>query len=287
MSSNFFKSTAVVQEREVRIINSNEIVAKKLENIAQYVQNDTEGEMENVFSEGIGATEVAVLLNDGESENDGFAETDFGAEKGSKADMQIISKNASDIIQKANEEAEQILADARIEALAIKNEASKAGSEQGYAEGLKKGTDEMNRKSAELDQMKKDLEADYRSVVEELEPRLVDVITEVYEHVLGVVLEEHREIVIHLVNSTLFQMEGVKKFLLHVSKDDYPYISMQKKELVAGTGIATENVEVVEDFSMKKGQCIIETDGAIFDCGFKTQMEELRKQFKLLSYEQN
>ena len=287
MSSNFFKSTAVVQEREVRIINSNEIVAKKLENIAQYVQNDTEGEMENVFSEGIGATEVAVLLNDGESENDSFAETDFGAEKGSKADMQIISKNASDIIQKANEEAEQILADARIEALAIKNEASKAGSEQGYAEGLKKGTDEMNRKSAELDQMKKDLEADYRSVVEELEPRLVDVITEVYEHVLGVVLEEHREIVIHLVNSTLFQMEGVKKFLLHVSKDDYPYISMQKKELVAGTGIATENVEVVEDFSMKKGQCIIETDGAIFDCGFKTQMEELRKQFKLLSYEQN
>lgn len=286
MSSNFFKSTAVVQEREVRIINSNEIVAKKLENIAQYVKNDTEGEVENVFSEGIGATEVAVLLNDSENENSSFTETDFGAEKGSKADMQIISKNASDIIQKANEEAEQILADARIEALAIKNEASKAGSEQGYAEGLKKGTDETNRKSAELDQMKKDLESDYRNVVEELEPRLVDVITDVYEHVLGVVLEEHREIVVHLVNSTLFQMEGVKKFLLHVSKDDYPYISMQKKELVAGTGIAAENVEVVEDFSMKKGQCIIETDGAIFDCGFKTQMEELRKQFKLLSYEQ-
>lgn len=287
MSSNFFKSAAVVQEREVRIINSNEIVAKKLENIAQYVQNDTEGELENVFSEGIGATEVAVLLNDSEGENAGFADSDLVAEKGSKADMQIISKNASDIIQKANEEAEQILADARIEALTIKNEASKAGNEQGYAEGLKKGTEEMNRKSAELDRLKIDLEADYRNVVEELEPRLVDVITDVYEHVLGIVLEEHREIVIHLVNSTLFKMEGVKKFLLHVSKDDYPYISMQKKELVAGTGIAAENVEVVEDFSMKKGQCIIETDGAIFDCGFKTQMEELRKQFKLLSYEQN
>ena len=49
LSSNFFKSTAVVQEREVRIINSNEIVAKKLENIAQYVKNDTEGEVENVL----------------------------------------------------------------------------------------------------------------------------------------------------------------------------------------------------------------------------------------------
>ncbi|MBQ8246807.1 MAG: hypothetical protein IJZ42_06715 [Lachnospiraceae bacterium] len=287
MSSNFFKSSAVVQEREVRIINSNEIVAKKLESIAQYVKNDAEGELEGVFSEGIEATEVAVLLNDAEgTEDNGFSEGVITAEKGSKADMQITSKNASDIIQKANDEAAQIISEARKEALEIKNEASKSGYEQGYAEGIQKSTAELEKQSEELEKMKKDLESDYRNVVEELEPHLVDVITEVYEHVLGITLDEHREIVMHLINSTLFQMEGVKKFLLHVSKDDYPYISMQKKELVSGTGIGAENVEIVEDFSMKKGQCIIETDGAIFDCGFKTQMEELRKQLKLLSYEQ-
>lgn len=286
MSSNFFKSNAVVQEREVRIINSNDIVAKKLESIAKFVENDTEGQLEGVFSEGIEATEVAVLLNDAEEENSGFEEGVVIADRGSKADMQITSRAASDIIRAANEEAEQILTNARKEALEIKNEASKAGREQGYAEGLQKGKAELEQKTKELEQMKADLEADYRGVVEELEPHLVDVITEVYEHVLGISLDEHREIVMHLINSTLFQMEGVKKFLLHVSKNDYPYVSMQKKELVSGTGIAVENVEIVEDFSMKKGQCIIETDGAIFDCGFKTQMEELRKQLKLLSYEQ-
>lgn len=286
MSSNFFKSSAVVQEREVRIINSNDIVAQKLESIAQYMRNDAEGEAEGVFSEGIGATEVAVLLDDADEITSDFAEGILSSDKGSKADMQITSKTASDIIQKANEEAETILANARKEALEIKNEASRAGKEQGYAEGIKKGEEELLHKKTELEKMKKDLEADYRNVVEELEPRLVDVITEVYEHVLGIMLDEHREIVLHLVNSTLLKMEGVKKFLLHVSKDDYPYISMQKKGLVAGTGIAAEHVEIVEDFSMKKGQCIIETDGAIFDCGFKTQMEELRKQLKILSYEQ-
>ena len=286
MSSNFFKSSAVVQEREVRIINSNDIVAKKLENIAQYVKEDKEGTLEGVFSEGIGATEVAVLLKDGEEVTSDLTEGIVTADVGSKADMQITSKMASDIVQKANEEAEEILSAARKEALEIKNEASKAGQEQGYAEGLKKGEAELSHKMQELDRMKKDLEDDYRNVVEELEPRLVDAITDVYEHVLGIVLEEHREILLHLVNTTLFQMEGVKKFLLHVSKDDYPYISMQKKGLVAGTGITAENVEVIEDFSMKKGQCIIETDGAIFDCGFKTQMEELRKQLKILSYQQ-
>ena len=285
MSSNFFKSSAVVQEREVRIINSNDIVAKKLESIAQMVKEYTAGELEDVFSEGIGATEVAVLLAEDEEADSHFEDGLGGLDKGSKADMQITSKAASDIIQKANEEAEQILNSAKKEALQIKDEAAKAGKEQGYAEGLKKGTDEMSHKQQELERMKQELEADYRAVVEELEPKLVDVITDVYEHVFGVVLEEHREIVLHLINTTLFQMDGVRKFLLHVSKDDYPYISMQKKELVAGTGIATENVDIVEDFSMRKGQCIIETDGAIFDCGFKTQLEELRKQLKLLSYE--
>lgn len=285
MSSNFFKSSAVVQEREVRIINSNDIVAKKLENTVRYVPNDMGSDIPAGFSEGIQASEVEVLFGE-EGMPVVSQPDDFTSNVGSKADMQITSKTASDIVQKANEEAEMILADARKEALEIKNEASRVGSEQGYKEGMKKGADELAYKTHELEQMKADLEADYRAVVEELEPKLVDVITDVYEHVLGVVLEDHREIVLHLVNTTLFQMEGVKKFLLHVSKDDYPYVSMQKKELVAGTGIAPENVEVVEDFSMKKGQCIIETDGAIFDCGFKTQLEELRKQIKILSYEQ-
>lgn len=286
MSSNFFKSSAVVQEREVRIINSNDIVAKKLESIAQMVKEDAAGEIEDVFSEGIGATEVAVLLAEEEESGMHPEEGIEVSDKGSKTDLQLTGKTASDIIRKANEEAEQILNNAKKEALQIKEEASRAGKEQGYAEGLKKGADELSHKQQEIEQMKKDLEEDYRAVVDELEPKLVDAITDVYEHVFGIILEEHREIVVHLINTTLFQMDGVRKFLLHVSKDDYPYISMQKKELVAGTGIATENVDIVEDFSMRKGQCIIETDGAIFDCGFKTQLEELRKQLKILSYEQ-
>lgn len=285
MSSNFFKSSAVVQEREVRIINSNDIVAKKLENAVRYIPNNVENGTSTGFAEGIQASEVEVLFGEEGASGDLQAEY-LVSNVGSKADMQITSKTASDIVQKANEEAEMILANARKEAAEIRNEASRVGSEQGYKEGMKKGADELAYKTQELEQMKADLEEDYRAVVEELEPKLVDVITDVYEHVLGVVLEEHREIILHLVNTTLFQMEGVKKFLLHVSKDDYPYVSMQKKELVAGTGIAPENVEVVEDFSMKKGQCIIETDGAIFDCGFKTQLEELRKQLKILSYEE-
>lgn len=287
MSSNFFKSSAVVRGQETRIINSNEIVAKKLEEIAQFVEKDVSGETSDLFSAGIPAAEVAVLLD--ESDEGVY----FPAEKteteeehsGHKADIQMTNKVASDILAQANAEAEQILADARREAEELKKAASREGSAQGYAEGKKQADELMQRQSVEFAQRKKELEDDYRLKVEELEPQLMDVLTGIYEHILGVDLSEHRDIVVHLVNTTLFKLEGVKKFLLHVSKEDYPYASMQKKEMVAGTGISVENVEVVEDFSMKKGQCIIETDGGIFDCGFQTQMEQLRKELKLLSYE--
>lgn len=287
MSSNFFKSSVVVREQETRIINSNEIVAKKLEEIARYVEEAPAETVSDVFSEGIAATEVAVLLDETDDGNYFPVETAELQEEtvGHKADIQMTNKAASDILAQANAEAEQILANARREAEELKKAASQEGSAKGYAEGKKQADDLIQRQSVEFAQRKKELEDEYRLKVEELEPQLMDILTGIYEHVLGVDLTEHRDIVVHLVNSTLFKLEGVKKFLLHVSKEDYPYASMQKKEMVAGTGISVDNVEVVEDFSMKKGQCIIETDGGIFDCGFQTQMEQLRKELKLLSYE--
>ena len=60
---------------------------------------------------------------------------------------------------------------------------------------------------------------------------------------------------------------------------------MKKKSLVEGTGIAPECIELVEDFALQKGNCIIETDGGIFDCGLQTQMENLRKELQMLSYQ--
>ncbi len=291
MSNNFFKSSSVVQESEVRVINSNDIVAKQLESIVQYVNRDDTENVENVFSQGIGAKEVAVLLKETEGDPE-VVESIIKSDKSDRTEAQIVSEIASDLIGQATLEAEEIVESAKKEALEIKNEAFQAGSEQGYEEGLRKGKEEialekkkLEQQEKELEQRKKDLEAEYRNLANELEPQLVDVITGVYEHVLGATLEEHREIVLHLVNSTLFQMDSSKKFVLHVSKEDYPFISLKKKELVSGTGTSVDNLEIMEDFSMKRGQCIIETAGAIFDCGFKTQMEELRKELKLLSYE--
>ena len=284
MSSNFIKSSSVIQEKKVRIINSNDIVAKQLEKISDFVKNDASEAFRDSFAEGISAREVAVLLEDVPVNGENNVGTGFENAE-SIGDVKLQSQMASDVLQQANEDARQIREKALQEAEEIKLEAFDKARSEGYAAGVAQAEAEIDEKRKEIEKLRKDLEDEYRLKVEEIEPHLVDVITGVYEHVFKVNLSEQSEIVIHLINSTLLKLEGVRTFLLHVSKEDYPYVSMQKKTLIAGTAISSENVEIIEDFTMTKGQCLIETDGVIFDCGFGTHLERLKKELVLLSYE--
>jgi flagellar assembly protein FliH len=80
-------------------------------------------------------------------------------------------------------------------------------------------------------------------------------------------------------------IEGSGTYLIHISKEDFPFASMQKKELVKGTNINLDNVELLEDVTLNKNECMIETGNGVFDCSLGTQLEALNEQLRLLSYE--
>ncbi len=62
---------------------------------------------------------------------------------------------------------------------------------------------------------------------------------------------------------------------------------MQKKEIQAESVAGNATVEIIEDISLRKNECLIETEGGIFDCGLGTQLSELSRKLKLLSYEKD
>ena len=72
-----------------------------------------------------------------------------------------------------------------------------------------------------------------------------------------------------------------------------PSINLRYKSLLltcllilsAGAVAPNATVEIVKDITLGKGECLIETEGGIFDCGLGTQLSELRQKLKLLSYE--
>ena len=128
------------------------------------------------------------------------------------------------------------------------------------------------------------LEAQYQQSFEEMEPMLVDTITGIYEHIFHVELGSHREILEHLISNTVHKLEGGHSFLIHVSKDDYSFVNMQKKQILNGAVSGTDTVDVVEDMTLAKNQCMIETDSGIFDCGLDTQLSALRQKLMLLAW---
>lgn len=285
MSSNLLKQGygfSVSQTEEKRIIDTNELAARRLEELAEARNRQTQREEEqDGFVQGLEAEDVSALLEN----TDGKAQV-LKAEVpmvDTAALLEEAKGQAREILDEAKAQADQLVQEALEQAEISKKAVLDEARMNGYRDGSEKAKAEAESLKQQLKSREKALEAEYQNALEQMEPQLVEAITGIYEHVFHVELYAYREILVHLIASTLRKVDGNKEFLVHVSKEDYPYVNMQKRQLQAGmTGGVS--LEIIEDVTMEKNACMIETEGGIFDCGLGTQLEELRKRLMLLSY---
>ena len=280
MSSNFIKGGFVVVSSEKKVkIDSNERLAKRLEELAAAQKTEKEPEAEEAeegFVEGIASVQLEQLVAD---------------EEGNLHLPEPKNEDGEKILAEAREEAERILQEAQSkieqqEALAAEN-----GYQKGYEEGFRAAEGDCKTK---YDQMQRDLEKKsreldvrYQSAMEELEPAMVDTLTEIYEHVLGIRLAEDKKTILFLLNRALQNMESGRNYMIHVSLEDYEEVVAGKEMIASGSGISVDAIEIIEDNTMKKNDCLIESDCGIFDCGLGVQFSLLKNQLKILSYEKN
>lgn len=274
MSSGLVKQMfMVVQSEEKRVISADELLQKRQADLARWQQEaDAEG-----FVSGLEAEEIEPA-GDGES----------NIIKSRESADQIIENAqaaAQTALAAAQAEAESIRQEAAAQAEAEKNRVLEEARQQGYSEGLAKAQAEAEAVRREYREKEEQLEQYYQQQIEEMEPQMVDTISAIYEHILHVDLQSYREILGHLISDTLRKLEGGHDFMIHVSKEDYPYVSMQKKEILTGAVAANCNVEVVEDLTLAKNECLIETDSGIYDCGLETQLDELKRKLMLLAWQ--
>ena len=288
MYNNLYKSSYVNQEQKVRIIESNDLVAKKLDSIANSVIMDNDDEVNDQIVQDVSAANVANLLRDeteGNVKNFDVTQTINSRKPMSKESIQIANNMSSDIIARANTEAEKIVREATLEAESIKEKAYKAARAAGYDDGLNAGKEALVEKELLLNKQKEEMIEEYRAKIDEIEPALVDVLTDIYEHVFQVDFSDRKEVIYHLAKNTLASMETGKTYTLRLSPDDFNFLSMQKRELVKGSGIPVDALEFVEDKSLTQGHAFIETGGGIFDCSVTTHLDNLRKTLQVLSFE--
>ena len=274
--SGLLKSNWVyVNPTETRVIDTNAMVESKLKELSEKLsaQTRTDDEFADGFTQGIDAKQVAELVGE---------------------DNQIIGGNApvepqgptqEELMQQAAAEIENMKQQAIAEIQNARQQAVEEGRKQGYQEGLDSVAQQQTALNSEYEAKAAQLEEEYSSKVKELEPKFIDTLTDIYEHIFQVSLKNSRELVVHLLANTMRNLEGGNGYLIHVSKDDYPFVSMQKKELVKGTSIDPEDMDIIEDATLDRSECMIETGNGVFDCSLGTQLEALNEELRLLAYE--
>ena len=316
---NLLKTSYVnISNKDKRVIDMNALMEKKLEIMrekelerqeaefslgldadvvedGEYIGERPEGEagdFEGLFRDESGAGEQEGTAED--AAEGGEAE----AKQRPKPVRQAQRADASAFIEKANREAAQILEDAEREAAGIIENAKEEAQQtrqavyeeahgQGYADGHAEAEKELEAAKAELKQTENELRAQYAELFDSAEADLVETITDIYQYIFDVDLSSQRQILTHLIETTMRRIEGTRSYLIHVSPDDVAFVGMQKKTLEAAATIPDSVVEIIEDISLSKNQCYIETDGGIFDCGLDTELTELTGKIRLLSYEKN
>lgn len=248
-----------------KIIDYNELIAEKLNKLQQLsnVSSNTEEDSEeNEFKAGLLAREV-------EFTNEEVIE-----------EPEITPE---EILENAKEEAKQIIEEAKEQAEQLKHQAYQEGSKQGYNDGYNRSLADLDEQKANLEAEKLKLSKEYNEQLNEMEPMLVNAITTVVENVFKIKFEDNRNIIVHLVKIALGRIESSKDFLVKVSKTDYPYV-LKYKEVLEKTVTKATNIEVIEEVTLAKNQCLIETDGGVFDCSLDVQLDNLTKTLKILSH---
>ncbi len=271
--SNLYKQRYVYSDNfSKRVINSNAKIAERLEELQREERMkaqipDPQG-IADGFMVGLNAEEVDAVPKEPVISPEEI--------------RRMAQEEADDLLADARKQAEMILADAGGQADAIREEARQSGYEQGHQEGTARAEEELAKLRSQMEEEGRQLEADYRQKVQELEPYLVDIVSDVFEKVFQVQFADKKEILIYLIEKVILNAEGTKEFQVRVSRADYDFVESRKDEISNQVG-ASVNIEIMADASLQERQCMIETDSGVFECGVDIQLENLLGTLKSLS----
>lgn len=265
--SNLVKQYFVVNSsKETRVINSNERVEQRLRELRE--QQQREQNPEDYFQEGfMEGLKVDVVEVEPEVTPEELLED--------------ARNQAEQIVKEAQEKADALMDDAVNQADALFEEKKQAG----YDAGLRMGQEECDRRREQLESeanaQREQLQKEYDSKYESMESDLIDAITQVFDKVFHIQFEDKREILLHLVENTLKNVEIGKKFRIHVSESNCRFMESHLGDIRENIGNDVE-VEIVNDTKLGTGDCQIETNFGIFDCGIDMELSNLIKDIRSL-----
>ena len=202
------------------------------------------------------------------AENTAFAEI-----KRQTDDAQIIKADAEnyaqEILSKARAEAQEILAEAEQQRAKIESEAKEQGFEQGHSEGYEKGADEAVMQRRE-------------EILTETESQIVELVILMARKVIKILSDNQKNVVMANTLSALKKVRTRGEVTLRVNLEDVKLTTAHINEFIQHV----ENVKgitVLEDSTVEKGGCVVETDFGSIDARISSQLTELENKILEIS----
>lgn len=249
----------------------------ELEEEAERFRQQFEKEKEEMIrrakeeTEAVRNNEAAVLTR---MKNDAVAEAD--------SIRDAAKKDAEEIIAKAKAEAEAVLAAAEESRRSVSEEARNEGFSAGQKEGYNLGKEEADRLINKLHVMISGVADKRREIIDESESLIVDLILNIVRKVVRTITESQKEVVVDTVLKALTKLKTSADVTLRVNFDDAALTTEHMKQFLKKVEKA-KSITVIEDSSVDRGGCIVETDYGSIDARISSQLREIEDKIRELS----
>lgn len=251
--------------------------AEDLKKEAEEFKKNWEVEKQKMLSDAQASADAIVKKAEDTAFEEVKRQTDQAAIIKTDAENEVAS-----IIQKAKDEAAKIIADAQGERDKLKNDAQKEGFDKGHEEGYQNGVDEVNRL---VERMHKILEAVMQrrdEILQETESQIVELVILMARKVIKILSENQKNVIMANTLAALKKVRTRGTVTLRVNLEDVKLTTAHVKEFIQHV----ENVQgitVLEDSSVEKGGCIVETDFGSIDARISSQLTELENKILEIS----
>ena len=183
-------------------------------------------------------------------------------------------KTAQDVVRQAQDEAQKILSDAHAEEQTIKDSARSDGFTAGHDEGFAKGRDEVERLIARMHTILESVMQRREEILSETEQQIVELVVLMTRKVVKVISDNQKSVINNNVLAALKKVKGRGSVTLRVNLEDLKLTTQNTDEFIK----RCENIQgitIMEDSTVEKGGCIVETDFGSIDARISSQLAEV------------
>lgn len=169
-----------------------------------------------------------------------------------------------------------ILAEARVEAEAIRRQAQREGFEAGVAEGRTVADQELLPARAALEHAAREVAKQLDARIDLLERQAAELAVQLAERVVAAAIETRPELVIDAVRGVLRGVLERDRLVLEVNPEDLALVQAGAAEIAAKLGGIRE-LEVLAEPRVSRGGCVVRTSAGEIDGSVASQLERARE----------